>query len=161
MAQVDAFLKLDGIKGESADSVHKGEIDVLSWNWTLTNNGSAQVGGGAGAGKVKVNDITIFKRVDTSTPTLMQCCATGKHIPTGKLTVRKAGDKPLEYFTVELTEILVSGITDQSDPGSPSLQEQITLNFVKFKVTYTPQDDKGAGGASVQVGFDITANKTM
>ncbi|MGB7991069.1 MAG: type VI secretion system tube protein Hcp, partial [Candidatus Methylophosphatis roskildensis] len=30
---VDFFLKIDGIEGESADSKHKKEIDVLSWSW--------------------------------------------------------------------------------------------------------------------------------
>ena len=30
---VDAFLKLDGIDGESQDKEHKGEIDILAWSW--------------------------------------------------------------------------------------------------------------------------------
>ena len=32
---VDMFLKIDGIKGESKDSKHKDEIDVLAWSWGL------------------------------------------------------------------------------------------------------------------------------
>src|ERR1035438_7173422 len=32
MALFDAFLKLDGIKGESADAKHKGEIDIYSFS---------------------------------------------------------------------------------------------------------------------------------
>ncbi len=35
MALFDAFLKIDGIKGESADAKHKGEIDVMSFSWGL------------------------------------------------------------------------------------------------------------------------------
>ena len=31
MAQVDYFLKIDGIDGESTDAKHKGEIDLQSW----------------------------------------------------------------------------------------------------------------------------------
>ena len=30
---VDYFLKLDGIEGESADSNHKNEIQIMSWSW--------------------------------------------------------------------------------------------------------------------------------
>jgi Type VI secretion system effector, Hcp len=30
---VDVFLKVDGIKGESTESRHRDEIDVLSWSW--------------------------------------------------------------------------------------------------------------------------------
>ena len=32
MALFDCFLKIDGIEGESADSKHKGEIDVKSFS---------------------------------------------------------------------------------------------------------------------------------
>ena len=35
MAQVDYFLKLEGIKGESQDDKHKDEIDVLSYSCCL------------------------------------------------------------------------------------------------------------------------------
>lgn len=159
MAQVDAFLKLAGIKGESQDAKHSGEIEILNWNWALTNSGSAHYGQGAGAGKVQVGDIHILKRVDTATPMLMKACATGQHIATGTLTVRKSGGTALEYFKVDLTEILVSSIRPASDPQSPLLMEDVALNFATFKVTYTPQDDKGAGGATVDFGYNIQKNQ--
>ena len=46
MAAIDYFLKLDGISGESKDSKHKGEIDVLSFSFVETQSGSPGVGGG-------------------------------------------------------------------------------------------------------------------
>ena len=45
---VDMFLKLDGIKGESKDSKHSGEIEILAWSWGLSNSGSFGSGGGGG-----------------------------------------------------------------------------------------------------------------
>jgi type VI secretion system secreted protein Hcp len=159
MAQVDAFLKLDGIRGESQDSRHKGEIEVLNWSWSLTNSGSAHYGAGMGAGKVQIGDVHLLKRVDTATPSLMKACTTGQHISTGTLTVRKAGGTALEYFKIELTGILISSVRPASDPNSPYLQEDIALNFATFKCTYTPQDDKGAGGATVDFGYDIQKNQ--
>ena len=48
----DIFLKLDTIKGESKDSKHKGEIDISSFTFGLSNGGSWAAGGGGGAGKV-------------------------------------------------------------------------------------------------------------
>ena len=56
---VDMFLKLDDVKGESKDSKHKEEIDVLAWSWGLSQSGSAHQGGGGGAGKVAVQDISL------------------------------------------------------------------------------------------------------
>ena len=36
MAQVDYFLKIDGVDGESGDDKHKGEIEVESFSWGET-----------------------------------------------------------------------------------------------------------------------------
>ena len=42
---VDMFLKIAGIKGESADgSTHKDEIDVLAWSWGMSQSGTAHLG---------------------------------------------------------------------------------------------------------------------
>ena len=32
----DVFLKVDGVEGESSDSKHKNEIEVLSFSWGVT-----------------------------------------------------------------------------------------------------------------------------
>ncbi|OZA62568.1 MAG: Hcp1 family type VI secretion system effector, partial [Sphingomonadales bacterium 39-62-4] len=87
----DIFLKLTNIKGESKDDKHKGEIDIDNFSWGLQNGGDWATGGGGGAGKVSFNDMSIQKRCDLSTPSLMQACAKGEHIGDGVLTVRKAG----------------------------------------------------------------------
>ncbi len=57
---VDYFLKLDGIDGESADSNHKNEIQIMSWSWGAANVSSVAGTGGSGAGKVSLGDFTIM-----------------------------------------------------------------------------------------------------
>jgi Type VI secretion system effector, Hcp len=84
---LDMFLKLNGVTGESKDKIHINEIDALSWTWGMTNSGSAHVGGGAGS----VQDVTLSKFVDSSSPKLMLVCCNGTHYPSAVLTVRKAG----------------------------------------------------------------------
>ena len=42
----DIFAKIGDIKGESLDSKHKGEVEVLSWSWGISQSGS--IGGGWG-----------------------------------------------------------------------------------------------------------------
>jgi type VI secretion system secreted protein Hcp len=76
---VDIFLKINGVDGESGDDKHKKEIDVLAWSWGLSNSGSAHVGGGAGSGKVNVQDLSVTKWVDASTPKLVLACCNGTH----------------------------------------------------------------------------------
>ena len=34
---MDAFMKFDGIEGSSQSKDHKGAVDVLSWNWGVTD----------------------------------------------------------------------------------------------------------------------------
>ena len=108
MALFDAFLKLDGIKGESADAKHKGEIDIESFSWGLTQTAVSATGGGGGAGKVHISDIAVTKKTDASSPLLMLNCANGAHIKEATFVVRKAGGEQLEYLKIKLTDVLVS-----------------------------------------------------
>jgi type VI secretion system secreted protein Hcp len=154
----DMFLMLDGIKGESADDKHKGEIDIESFSWGLSQSGSGSRGSGSGTGKVDMADITIHKQVDKASPTLMLACANGKHITKGKLTLRKAGENPLEYLTVDLESILVSSYQVSGSNGGGIPSESISLNFVKVKTEYWTQSDKGAKGENANFSWDVAKN---
>lgn len=159
---VDMFLKLSDIKGESQDSKHKGEIDVLAWSWGMNNSGSAHTGGGAGAGKVNVQDLSLTKYMDKSSTNLMLACCNGKHFDSAVLTVRKSGEQPLEYLKVTMKEVLISAVSTGGSGVEDRLTENVTLNFAQVKVEYQPQgkDGKAEGGA-IEMGWDIAANEKM
>jgi type VI secretion system secreted protein Hcp len=157
---VDMFLKLDGIKGESKDHKHKDEIDIESFSWGMNQTGAGASGGGHGAGKVSVHDISITKFVDKSSAALMLHVCSGKHIPSGLLTVRKAGDKPLEYLKIKLTDILISG-HQLAGHGSERLTENITLNVAKFQVEYQEQKADGSGQPGGEMGWDVKKNEKV
>jgi len=155
---VDMFLKLDGVKGESKDHKHEGEIHIESFSWGMNQTGAHGAGGGGGAGKVSVHDISVTKFVDKSSPTLMLFCANGKHIASGLITVRKAGEKPLEYMKIKLEDILVSSV-QHAGHGSDLLTENVTLNFSKFQFEYQEQKPDGSGQAGGAMGWDVKANQ--
>ncbi|HYE66844.1 MAG TPA: type VI secretion system tube protein Hcp [Pyrinomonadaceae bacterium] len=157
---VDMFLKLDGIKGESKDAKHKDEIHIESFSWGMTQTGAHATGGGGGAGKVSVHDISITKFVDKASAPLMLHCCNGKHIPNGLVTVRKAGDKPLEYLKIKLIDIMVSGY-QTAGHGSDLLTENVTLNFAKFQVEYQEQKPDGSGQPAGEMGWDIKQNQKV
>ena len=93
---VDIFLKLsNNIKGESQDDTHRNEIDVLAWNWGLTQSGTTHVGSGGGGGKVNVQDITLTKYVDLATNDLIKRCTSGEHIESGEPLPNDTRDKLL------------------------------------------------------------------
>jgi len=155
---LDMFLKLEGIKGESKDKVHKDEIHIESFSWGMDQTGTFGAGGGGGAGKVAVHDISVSKFVDKASPILMFHCASGKHIKEAFVTIRKAGEKPLEYLKIKLSDLLVSSI-QEAGHGSEQLTENVTLNFAKVNVEYQEQSQTGqAQGGPVLFGWDVKAN---
>src|SRR5215208_3992575 len=85
----DMFLKLTGVKGESTDSKHKDEIEVLSWSWGMST-GTARVKKGTIAPKC-IQDLQLTKLSDSATPQLIMNGVLGQPAKEGTLTMRKAG----------------------------------------------------------------------
>src|SRR5919112_4593066 len=93
----DMFLKLgNGIKGETKDTKHKDEIDVMSFSWGVSNPVS-NYGGGLSAGKANFGDFSFTFRMCNASPKLAVSCAIGEHIKDATLTCRKSGKSPQEY----------------------------------------------------------------
>lgn len=152
---IDAFLKLEGVDGESHDDKHKGWIDILSWSWGATQSGTAHLGGGGGAGKVDMGDVSVVKYFDKASSALMQKVATGKHIATGELKMRKAGDEKLDYLVIKLSDIMITSFQTGSSAGEERQTESLSLNFAKIEWTYKEQLEDGTGGAETKMGYDI------
>ena len=155
---VDMFLMIEGVDGESQDEAHADEIDILTYSFGASNSGTAHMGGGAGAGKVSVQDLSITKYVDKATPNLFLFCCNGKHVPECVLVVRKAGEDPLEYIKMTMTDCLITAVVTSAAQGQERLTENVSINFAKFELEYTPQTAEGAGEAPVIMGWDIAKN---
>ncbi len=141
------FLKLAGVTGEATDPSHTGEIEVVSWSWG--QEAPAVVGGASPKGRAAMSELTVVKRVDASTPTLMAMLRTHKLISSATLTVRKAGSTPLPYFKLDLSNVRVTSLL--TDTTGPELVDRLRLGFTKIKVTYTPQQS----GTGAKGGGDI------
>jgi type VI secretion system secreted protein Hcp len=160
MAQVDYFLKIDGIEGESEDHKHKNEIILESWSWGETNAGTGHAGGGHGGGKVQMQDFHFVMKHNKASPKLMLACATGEHLKKSVLTCRKAGKDQQEYLVVTLTDSLVSSYqTGGSAHGEVVPTDQISMNFAKIEWDYKMQKPDGSLGAGAKAGWDVKANK--
>ncbi len=154
---VDVFLKLGDIKGESKDSKHPNEIDVLSYSWGMTQTGTMAYGGGGGAGKVSIQDMTITHSFDKASAVMMMACATGEHIKEGTLVARKAGKGQQEYLIIKMNDILITGV--QSSGSSENPVESVSMNFAKVSVEYKPQKEDGSVEAGVFFKYDIKRMK--
>ena len=160
-AQVDYFLKIDGIDGESEDHKHKNEIELLSWSWGASQTGTMGHGGGGGAGKVSMQDFSFSQRLNKASPKLFLHCANGKHIPKAVLTVRKAGGEQVEYLKITLSDILVSSYQTGGSTGEVVPIESVSLNFSKVEFSYAAQDKTGKTGSPIVSNWDLKANKSV
>lgn len=131
----DAFLKIEGIDGESADKAHPKEIEIDSFSWGVEN--TATTGGGGGSGRPVAQDFHFTSALSKASPNLMLACATGKHISTATLTCRKAG---FEFMKIRLDDIVVSSYSPSGDANHDDRPEdEFTLAFVKIDFLYTVQ----------------------
>lgn len=173
---VDCFLKIDGIEGESEDSKHKGEIELEAFEWSELQSGTFAQGGGGGSGKVQMKDFRFLMRTNKSSPKLLLACATGQHIKSAVLTVRKAGGGQQDFYKITMSDVLVSqyetgrqAFSTGSDDidgtgngiGDLVPKDRVSLNFAKIEAEYRPQKADGSLDNPVKVGYDLKANKSV
>ena len=159
---IDMFLKIGNINGESLDATHKSWVDVLAWSWGISNSGSTHVGGGAGAGQANFQDLSYTSYLDASTTPLMKAVATGQHLKSAFLNVRRAGSAPTEFLKITMTEVLVTSLSTGGSGGEDRLTQNVTLNFAKVKVEYQQVADTGKPiNDPLVFQFDIVANTVV
>lgn len=159
-AQADYFLKLDGIEGESTDGRHKGEIQIESFSWGVSQTGAHGSGGGGGAGKASFQDISFTTSVSKASPKLFLAAASGEHIKQAVLYGRKSGGSQNDYYKITLSDVMVSSYQssgDQTDVPTDSF----SLNFAKIEFEYVPTKADGSLDAPVKAGWDVKANKKI
>lgn len=138
----DVFLKIDGIPGESNDHKHKGEIDVLSWSWSITN---------PLRGRTTVEDLRVFKPIDAATPLLFDAACGGEPLGTARLYVSKSGGKQeQDFLQIVLEDVVITSIRAGGNSTDPLPTEEIALNFSKIEIEYTEQKDDGTAGKSTK-----------
>ena len=136
---MDYFLKIDGIDGESTDKDSKGEIDVLSWSWGMSQSGS-----GDGTIVPDFQELSLTKYVDKSTPKLMEHLAGVAPLREAHMIVSNAVGT--DYFMIHMTNVMVTSISTGGSGGEDRLTENVTLNFAEVKVEYKPQGSKSSDG---------------
>lgn len=158
----DAYLQIEGIKGESADAGHQGWIELTSVSFGVMQPtvGNKSTAGGHTAGHCEHRTLSLSKIADLASPILMQHCSMGKTIPKARLEFMRAdGDgKRVKYYQVDLENVLVSHM-DQVMSGGGLLQDEIGLCFSKVKWSYIQQKIGGGIGGQTAGGWDLAAKK--
>lgn len=111
-AAFDAFLKIEGIPGESRDAAHPGWIEIESWSWGATP---------AAAGKCTLHDFHFTKKTDAASPALAKAALVGLLIPSA--TVEVNGERHM------LQNVMVKSVQNVNGDTGPG--QAIALNFTK------------------------------
>ena len=161
----DAFLKIEGIPGESLDDKHKDWIEILQFDHGLEQPASATASssGGATAERVNHKPFVIVHQIDKASPKLAEYCCTGKHIKEINFELCRAGGDKVKYYEVKLEQAIVNKVEptgSANDEGFPS--ERVHFTYGKISWTYVQQKrEDGTGGGNVAAGWDLTSNKTV
>ncbi len=155
------FIKIQDHPGESEDDDHKEWIDVLSWSWGMSQSANTHMGGGGGQSQASVQDMSIVKFVEKSSPALQHSCLVGKHIPKAELHCTKAGgdNKALEYIIVIMSDVIISSVSTGGSGGEDRMTESISLNFAKVEYQFTTQTKDGGADKKPKLTWEIKLGK--
>lgn len=158
----DAYLKIEGINGESEDERHKNWIECNNVLYAIHQPRAdvLSTAGGHTSGRADLFPITFTKLADLSSPVLLQTCATGKTLPKAVFEFMRAdGDgKPIPYFKIELENLMIANINPDSGDGG-LIVERVQLAYAKIKWAYQRQSIRGGTMGNSTGGWDCSANK--
>jgi type VI secretion system secreted protein Hcp len=156
---VNAYLKIDGLDGPSTS--RPSHIDILSFSIGASQVATYQAGASgyeAKAGRADLNNLSIMKVTDKTTPLLFDHCVTGNILKKVTLVYDKPiGDKQEDYFKIELDDALIT--SQQLSGSSENPTESISFAFQKIHVAYAAEKDDGSLDAFLPKGFDLSTLK--
>lgn len=153
----DMFIKFDGIDGEAIDAEHKGEIEVLSWNWGVANTGHSVSDGGT-VGKPQKQDFVFTHVYDKASPLLAKQCVTGKRIKSVVFITRKASKTPLDFLTITMKDVNVTSVQAGNSAGGESL-ESVSCDYRDIEFAYRAMTAKGSLEDPVKFGWNSVTYK--
>lgn len=145
------FIKFDGIDGESKNEAHRGWSDIVSFSQELGSNATTTATARPSRGTTSLGKmISIVKRIDKSSPKIMEALTRGRIIPLVQLELTVSGNVIYKY---ELRNVAV---TRYSVMGAESdlPMEEITISFEQQKVIYTEYDETGRPRGNIETEYN-------
>ena len=136
---IEYHLKFGSIKGESAATKHKEEIELLSWSWGACNP-TTIVGAGMSAGKVSMSDLSFTKHVDEA---ILYC------------SKQTGGKTPEDFVTIKFKEVYVSSYQTGGSSGEDVGSESISITYGVINFDYKVQDKAGTLTSAGNVEYDL------
>ena len=177
-----AYVKFEGIDGESKIVGHENWSEIVSFSQAISKPSEGATGSSRRRGDVVLEDIIIVKQIDKSSPKLAEKMCKGEIIP--KVEIHLTG--PSEgstcqgtFYVYELKNVMITNYeVSGSNPLAYSLiapapditmpssgpfivqavdapVEELSLSFGEIKVTYTECDSAGNAMGSVEYSWNV------
>ena len=177
-----AYVKFDGIDGESQNDGHEDWSEIVSFSQAISKPIDGSVGSSRRRGDTILEDIVIVKLIDKSSPKLAEKMCKGEVFP--KVEIHLTGPSECStckstYFVYELKNVMITSyevrgsnplayslIAPAPDVTMPSSGpfivqavdapvEELSLNFEEIKVTYTECDSSGNTMGNVEYSWKV------
>jgi type VI secretion system secreted protein Hcp len=124
------FLKIPDVEGESTDSRHPNEIEVLTSSWGVTNSKLLATNLAS-----PLHDLTLTKWTDKATPRLMEAVCKGSVFTNAWLSFTRPGTT-LEYYRLEMTKVRATSLAQSGSASADRVTERLGLRFATLKMDY-------------------------
>lgn len=153
------FLNVAGVTGEATDKLHPNWIQLQSYTWGVTNPGAT--GTGSGAGKSAFAPITVKMSLSKAVPPLFTDVATGRRVATAVIqAARTIGQAEANYLTITLSNVTVSGLSENASSGGTIPTESMSLSYSKIAISYTQYGPTGKKVSTYTACWDAAANSS-
>jgi type VI secretion system secreted protein Hcp len=146
------YLKMGSIKGESAESAHKGWIDIDSFNQGIMPKQNMS-GMARGQSPVVFENLVITKKLDRSSPLLMEMCAKGQVVPELVLEIM-SNDRTIHYRmtlkNVQIKSMNTSAICD----NDCKISDEVAFSYSEIKWEYWNSDN-----SKTEASFNLKTGK--
>ncbi len=151
-----AYIKFDGIDGESEHKSHKSWSDLMSFGQMVHKPGAGGTGAQRRRGSVMLEDLQCAKLLDKASCKIAEAVCLGRVFPKVEIevTVSTTDAGQETYYRYELKNVLVSSY-NVSGGGQDKPSEDFSLNFEEIKVTYTEMDSKGKKKGNIEYGWKV------
>jgi type VI secretion system secreted protein Hcp len=155
MADLDLFLKIDGIEGEVQDVKHKGELRIEAVSNAVNHAITGAAGRDAGLSTWQDSKFTMW--MDKAYPKLLQACVTGDHLSKAVLTFRKAGKDQQEFLRITFSDVLVSScqVLGRVAAHIPVPTVVFSFNFAQIEEEYRMQKPDGSLSGVIKYSYSI------
>jgi type VI secretion system secreted protein Hcp len=163
MADLYAFLDLEGIEGEAQDSKFEKHIELNSVSWGATNASSFGSGTGASVTKGDIHEISFSKTMCKASMRIFERCVNGQHFKKGKLTLCKlAGENnKIPYCEIDMKHVTITSYHLSASDGGQLPMETGSIHFVEVMTKYLPQSNTGDASGNIGFGWDLQRNEKL